>query len=362
MNTDLIDVKLIVNGTSVERRVRADKLLIDFLHEDVNLTGTKFSCGIGACGACKVAVQATEDGELVPVLSCYARMSAVNGMRVTTVEGLAPDRGTLHPLQQAFLEGYSFQCGFSTPGFLLAGHVLLDQLRRSPVPREKLDETILDAIGGHVCRCTGYIRYFEAIRRVVLETPGLVVDEAKAGDGASAVTFRIIKKSSNDLQSKVLIGRFEHPVAIVEFAGAVDFDTCRGSVVVRPSCLATGEPARDFNLARFFFVGPDEIRFELTQLAPIDRSTPASDMLAGGEVAVNIAGDLHFDKASLPVSLEAFVRATAPGCLRVSSRAPFRFNPRDLGFAVAPFAEEFGLELGNEVEITVAVDLPYVIR
>jgi aerobic-type carbon monoxide dehydrogenase small subunit (CoxS/CutS family) len=361
MNAKLIDVKLTVNGASVERRVRADKLLIDFLHEELDLTGTKFSCGIGACGACKVSVQEAPDSELLPVLACFARMNAVDGMHITTVEGLSSGEA-LHPLQRAFLDDYSFQCGFSTPGFLMAGHVLIDQLRRAPVPQSKLDQRILDAIGGHVCRCTGYVRYFDAIKRVIESTPGLVVEEAPAVGDRSAVTFRIVKQSSNDLQRKVLLGRFERPTGSVEFAGGLDFDTCRGSVTLRTAALTTGEPARDLNLANFFFVGAEEIRFELERAEPIDRGMGPSDLLEGVVIPMAISGTLHFDVASLPASMEVFAQSTEAGRLRITSRAPLRFDPRDLGFAVAPFAEEFGLELSTEVEVTFDLNLPYVVR
>src|SRR5690349_5969562 len=99
-----------VNGVRVERpAVRADQLLIDFLHEALHLTGTKFSCGVGACGACKIAASTEPAGPLMPVLACYARMKAVNGLHITTVEGLQSGEA-LHPLQLAFLENYAFQC------------------------------------------------------------------------------------------------------------------------------------------------------------------------------------------------------------------------------------------------------------
>ncbi len=361
MNTKLIDVKFTVNGGPVERSVRADKLLVDFLPEDLGLTGTKFSCGIGACGACKVAVQEGPSTELLPVLACFARMNAVDGMCITTVEGLSSGP-TLHPLQQAFLDDYAFQCGFSTSGFLMAGYVMLDQLRRKPIPRSKVDQTIVDAIGGHVCRCTGYLRYFEAIRRVVLSTPGVIREEAAIASDASSITFRIVKQSSNDLAPKVLIGRFERPQGSVEFAGGLDFDTCGGSVTVTTQSLATSEPARDLNLARFFFVGAEEIRFNLGRAEPIDRGTPPSDLLGGRMIPMTISGTLYFDVLALPASMEVFVQVMEEGRMKIVSRAPFRFDPRDLGFAVASFAEEFGLKLETEVEVTVDLTLPYIIR
>ena len=81
---------------------------------------------------------------------------------------------SLYPLQQAFLTEFAFQCGYCTPGFLMAASVLLDQLRRAPVARDQVDAAIMAAIGHNVCRCTGYFRYFSAVRKVVLAQPGLV--------------------------------------------------------------------------------------------------------------------------------------------------------------------------------------------
>ncbi|HEY8206909.1 MAG TPA: 2Fe-2S iron-sulfur cluster-binding protein, partial [Myxococcaceae bacterium] len=163
--------KVTVNGKELERHdAREDDLLIDFLHEE-GLTGTKFSCGIGQCGSCKVAVQAGKDPEMIPVLACFARLDSIQGMRVTTVEGLH-GRGKLHPLQDAFLKGYAFQCGYSTPGMLMAGHILIERLRHQPVETRNLDREITSAISGHVCRCTGYIRYYQAIKDVILSWGG----------------------------------------------------------------------------------------------------------------------------------------------------------------------------------------------
>lgn len=363
MNDDnLIDLRLTVNGTPVEQRVRADRTLIDFLHEELGLTGTKFSCGIGACGACKVAVQAAPDGELIPVLACFARLNAVHGMHVTTVEGLAP-AGTLHPLQQAFLDDYAFQCGFSTPGFLMAGRVLLDRLARSPVARSQLDRTILDAIGLHVCRCTGYIRYFEAIRRVILATPGLVVDDPPEVTGSrDAIAFRIVKQSSNDLQPKALLGYFQDPEGEITFSGGFHFDTCRGSVTVRTDKLSTGEPVRDLNLARFFFVGAQEIRFTLDRIEPLDRQIQLADLALGATVPVTLHGVISFAGREMPASCDVFVCLSGPDRVRLISRLPIRFDMRDLAFAAAGFGEEFGLRLENEIEVTVDLELGFTLR
>jgi aerobic-type carbon monoxide dehydrogenase small subunit (CoxS/CutS family) len=168
------DIAITVNG-EVRRldAVPADLALIDVLHEELDLTGTKFGCGIGVCSACTVAVRQAPGAPLEVVRACQARAVALDGKEVTTVEGLAP-AGSLAPLQQAFLDAFAFQCGYCTPGFLMATFVLLDRLRRAPVAKGALDAEIERACGAHVCRCTGYRRYHEAIRAVVVAEGGLV--------------------------------------------------------------------------------------------------------------------------------------------------------------------------------------------
>ena len=167
-------IALTVNGKPVTRPAEdASLMLLDVLQEYLGLTGTKFGCGIGQCRACTVAVRDEATGPWRHVQSCLLPLAAVTGQSVTTVEGLVSGQ-TLHPLQQAFLSEFAFQCGYCTPGFLMASWVLLDQLRRAPVARDKVDEAIMAAIGNNVCRCTGYVRYFNAVRKVVLAQPGLV--------------------------------------------------------------------------------------------------------------------------------------------------------------------------------------------
>ena len=168
-----IDLELTINEQRfVARGIDENRKLVDYLREDVGLTGTKFCCGIAVCRVCTVAVQRVPGSHAEPMRSCTTPLGAVNGRIVTTVEGLAKD-GELHPLQKAFLENFSFQCGYSAPGFLMASFCLLDRLRRSPIPKADVDAAIHEAVGQHVCRCTGYVRYHRAIRQVILETPGL---------------------------------------------------------------------------------------------------------------------------------------------------------------------------------------------
>jgi len=148
-------VKFRVNGDPVEVNLKAgDRLLVDVLREDLRLTGTKHGCGIGACGTCTVIV----DG--YPVASCLQLAAMCDGAEVRTVEGLA-GTSTLHPVQQAFVNRSALQCGICIPGHVMAACALLE---RTPDPTE---EEIRASVGSVYCRCTGYIRIFEAYREAV---------------------------------------------------------------------------------------------------------------------------------------------------------------------------------------------------
>jgi len=173
--SEIRHIALTVNGARHEADVRDDLPLIDFLQQRLDLTGTKFCCGIGVCRACTVEVWRTPQSVPDVLLTCVTKAVDVDGQAIRTVEGLAQD-GKLTALQQAFLDDYAFQCGYSTPGFLMAGEVLLQQLRISPIARSKVDDAIMNAVGAHICRCTGYVRYHAAIKKVVLATPGLVTE------------------------------------------------------------------------------------------------------------------------------------------------------------------------------------------
>lgn len=149
--TDLATVRLTVNGTPREGRCAPRKLLVDFLREDLALTGTHVGCEHGVCGACTILV----DGEAAR--SCLMLAVQADGASITTVEGLAPD-GALHPLQQAFREAQGLQCGFCTPGMLLLAWELL---RDNASPSEA---EIRAAISANLCRCTGYQGIVEAVQ------------------------------------------------------------------------------------------------------------------------------------------------------------------------------------------------------
>ena len=141
-----------VNGQDHEVYVPVHKTLLEVLREDLNLTGTKHGCELGECGTCTVLV----DGE--PMLSCLALPIELQGREITTVEGLA-DGATPHPLQTAFAELGAAQCGYCTPGVLLASKALLDHN-----PHPSRDE-IKHALSGNLCRCTGYAKIYEAVGR-----------------------------------------------------------------------------------------------------------------------------------------------------------------------------------------------------
>ena len=141
-----------VNGIQYERDVEPRLLLSDFLRQDLGLTGTHVGCEHGVCGACTILL----DGE--PVRSCLMLAVQADGAAVSTVEGLAPSADELHPLQAAFREAHGLQCGFCTPGILMT---MVAFLRDRPTPDEA---EIRDALGGHLCRCTGYHNIVDAVK------------------------------------------------------------------------------------------------------------------------------------------------------------------------------------------------------
>ena len=167
----LQEIAVTINGTLQRRRVSPDLLLLDWLQEDLGLTGTKFCCGIGVCRACTDAVQWTPGHPPEPVLACSIPAAALDGHAVTTVEGLAGPTG-LSALQEAFLTAFAFQCGYCTPGFLMAAHILLARLRTAPIKFDQIDAAIDAACGAHICRCTGYAGYRMAIRWAVIDELG----------------------------------------------------------------------------------------------------------------------------------------------------------------------------------------------
>lgn len=162
MNTHRIE--LTINGTRVEREVSSRQLFIDFLRDDLGLTGTHAGCEHGVCGACTVLL----DGE--PVRSCLMLAVQAREHEVTTVEGIAGD-GELHPIQKAFWDAHALQCGYCTPGFITT---LYGVLQARP---NATDSELRDALNGVLCRCTGYQNIFRAAQ--------MARDAAAADEGAS---------------------------------------------------------------------------------------------------------------------------------------------------------------------------------
>jgi aerobic-type carbon monoxide dehydrogenase small subunit (CoxS/CutS family) len=159
-------IALTLNGEAIEASFAPHKTLLEVLREDLGLTGTKHGCELGECGTCAVLI----DGR--PVLSCLALGLDAEGREVMTIEGMAegPD---LHPLQDTFADLGAAQCGYCTPGFLLVALALLDKN-----PNPSLEE-IRQALAGNLCRCTGYIKIYEAVQLAAARLRGELAEPAR---------------------------------------------------------------------------------------------------------------------------------------------------------------------------------------
>lgn len=156
-----------INGqVHAPTEVRDDLSMNDFLREYLGMTGTKFGCGAAQCLSCAVIVD-EPDGTSHTSPTCVVSAASFHGKAIRTVEGHAKN-GELSELQKAFIAHFAFQCGYCTAGFLNEGQVLLERLAKTPAPHAGLEELIVEALDGHLCRCTGYIKYHEAVRDVIL--------------------------------------------------------------------------------------------------------------------------------------------------------------------------------------------------
>jgi len=151
-----IEIEFTINGKKRRLSVKPNDLLINIIRNDLFLTGTKYGCGIGECGACTVLINDE------PVLSCLTLAATVDGKEITTIEGLAKGN-ELHPMQIAFLKNAAVQCGFCTPSMILTATALL---KENPNPTE---DEIRDYMRGNICRCTGYIQIVKAIKSCATE-------------------------------------------------------------------------------------------------------------------------------------------------------------------------------------------------
>jgi len=147
-------VKLMINGETHEVATNVNRTLLEVLREDLALTGTKESCGQGACGSCTILL----DG--LPVRSCLLLAVEAEGRHITTIEGLSKGEH-LHPVQDAFIEHHAIQCGFCSPGMILTASAFLE---KNPKPTE---EEIRHALSGNICRCTGYAKIIGAVKALV---------------------------------------------------------------------------------------------------------------------------------------------------------------------------------------------------
>ncbi len=173
MTVKTVNVSFTLNNRPIHATVPDDLALVDYLQEEQGLSGTRLCCGIGVCKVCTVKAQRVPGAQGQPMLACSTPVALLQGQTITTVEGvgsaIAPSK-----VQQAFLDHFAFQCGYCTPGFVMATTMLIERLRVAPVAKDQLEAAIEEAVGQHICRCTGYARYYAAIRSVILAEKGLV--------------------------------------------------------------------------------------------------------------------------------------------------------------------------------------------
>ena len=171
-------LQMTINGKPVDAVDIPDDLpMIDYLHEYNNLTGSRLGCGQGICHACVVIVD-NPDGTSEEVRTCITGAHYFAGQQIRTIEGHAKrdEQGVvteLNPIQQRFVDEFAFQCSYCAPGFVNAATVLVEKLQRQPVAKSQLEQVIEDSLGHHICRCTGYVRYYSATRNVLSDL-GLV--------------------------------------------------------------------------------------------------------------------------------------------------------------------------------------------
>ncbi len=175
----MISVRMIINGQPYGPVSIPETLsMVELLHEYFDLPGTRYGCGVAQCRACTVIID-NADGTSEASVTCVMPASTFDGKTIRTIEGHAK-RNTqgqlvLSPIQQAFLDGFSFQCGYCTPGFVNRSTVALETLKKNPIAKERVEAFVLEALNDHICRCTGYVDYAVALRDLILKTDGLTL-------------------------------------------------------------------------------------------------------------------------------------------------------------------------------------------
>lgn len=168
---ETVHLSVTVNGRQTgPHTIPAGLAMVDFLNDYLGLIGTKFGCGIGVCHACVVIVD-EPDGTSRTMRTCINGAAVFAGKRVRTIEAHAKE-GRLSDVQRAFVDHFAFQCGYCTSGFINEATRLMEDLARSPVSKAGLKDRIEASLGDHICRCTGYVRYYEAVRDLVLPIRG----------------------------------------------------------------------------------------------------------------------------------------------------------------------------------------------
>jgi len=326
-------VHLTVNGDPHSVAVRPNVTLLDLLRDDLGLIGTKRGCDFGDCGTCTVLL----DGEAVK--SCLVLAVAADGHEVTTIEGLASD-GAMHPLQKAFIAKGAIQCGFCTPGMVMAAKALVDA---NPDPT---DDDIKTALGGNLCRCTGYTRIIDAGDAVAepdsghdLETHAVVGRSVPRRDAPAKVTGRAVFtediRMPNMLYGRILTSPHAHALV-------TSIDTSKAEALPGVKAVITGADVSDVKYgvspARYdeYVLAKDKVRFvgdEVAAVAAVDEAT--------ADEAVKL---IEVEYELLPAILDPFealadgapdIHEAARGKNNVNTLVDHHFGDVDQGFAEA---------------------------
>lgn len=167
-----------INGQKQTTDAIAEDLpMVDYLHEHLNMTGTHLGCGIGICHACVVILD-HPDGRSEEIRTCITPAAFFDQKSIRTIEAHSQKDSSgkvirLSPIQEKFLHHFAFQCGYCTPGFVNAATVLMEKLQKQPIAKDQVEQQVSAALESHICRCTGYVKYYQAVKDAVLSTPGL---------------------------------------------------------------------------------------------------------------------------------------------------------------------------------------------